>query len=598
MAGQSIGDRLVAAQHTIMGSDLARIICKATTSEVGPPKKKHLDYLLSMTHEPNIEILELANILIDRTRQLKWVIVFKALITTHHLMILGNERFLQHLASRNVLFTLNHFVDKNGVMGFEMSAFVRRYANYLNQKAISYRNVAKDFTRAKRGAEGYMRSLSGDELLKTLPLMQAQLDALVAFDADEKSFTNGIMTAAFSLLFKDLIRLFAGYNDGIINLLEKFYDMKKGQCKEAVDIYKKFLIRMNKVSDMLKVAEHVGIDQKEIPDLSHAPSSLLDALEQHVSSFDSKKGEIKQQPPVAKSQIDALKSLDTSLSRVENDAMDLVFVGDKSDSEASPGPPRHSNAFADSFVQKAAAASSNATSPSVDLLDVFSDIGTSGPVPNDLFSEVISPASTPQPYPFSLPAQQPYCGADLLQQPQPVFSPSPTKEITGDLFGAFCDSSSTVSRGEDILAEFNLLQPITSTAVTDKAISPNSSKPQSSLVNLESSLANLQANLEVKREKANLDFQPKEFKLTGGAKFSRLPTSSNTTMTTNPITGVQPSTIFGVPAMGNTQPASTASNLFGAPMMSNMQMPQPQQGSVFQPQTPQGRPFSPNNPFL
>ena len=30
---------------------------------------------------------------------------------------------------------------------------------------------------------------------------------------------NGVINAAFLLLFKDLIRLFACYNDGIINLL-------------------------------------------------------------------------------------------------------------------------------------------------------------------------------------------------------------------------------------------------------------------------------------------------------------------------------------------------------------------------------------------
>lgn len=43
MAGQSIGDRIIAAQHTIIGSDMSKSVCKATTSEVMGPKKKHLD---------------------------------------------------------------------------------------------------------------------------------------------------------------------------------------------------------------------------------------------------------------------------------------------------------------------------------------------------------------------------------------------------------------------------------------------------------------------------------------------------------------------------------------------------------------------------
>lgn len=34
--------------------------------------------------------------------------------------------------------------------------------------------------------------------------------------------------------------------------------MKKNQCKEALDIYKKFLYRMTKLSEFLKVAEVVS----------------------------------------------------------------------------------------------------------------------------------------------------------------------------------------------------------------------------------------------------------------------------------------------------------------------------------------------------
>lgn len=50
------------------------------------------------------------------------------------------------------------------------------------------------------------------------------------------------MNCCFILLFRDLIRLFACYNDGVINLLEKFFDMNKKQCREALDMYKSFLV--------------------------------------------------------------------------------------------------------------------------------------------------------------------------------------------------------------------------------------------------------------------------------------------------------------------------------------------------------------------
>lgn len=294
MAGQTINDRLLAAKHSLAGQGLAKSVCKATTEELLGPKKKHLDYLVHCTNEPNVSIPQMANLLIERSQNTSWVVVYKALITTHHIMCYGNERFTQYLASSNVSFQLSNFVDKSGVQsavgartGYDMSPFIRRYARYLNEKALSYRAVAFDFCKVKRGKEeGTLRTMNSENLLKTLPILQNQLDALLEFDCTANDLTNGVINMCFMLLFRDLIRLFACYNDGIINLLEKYFEMNKKQCREALDLYKKFLIRMDRVGEFLKVAENIGIDKGDIPDLTRAPNSLLDALEQHLASLE------------------------------------------------------------------------------------------------------------------------------------------------------------------------------------------------------------------------------------------------------------------------------------------------------------------------
>ncbi|XP_069743271.1 clathrin coat assembly protein AP180-like isoform X16 [Narcine bancroftii] len=289
MSGQTITDRIAAAQYSVTGSAVARAVCKATTHEVMGPKKKHLDYLIQATNETNVNIPQMADTLFERATNSSWVVVFKALVTTHHLMVHGNERFIQYLASRNTLFNLSNFLDKSGTHGYDMSTFIRRYSRYLNEKAYSYRQMAFDFARVKKGAEGAMRTMAPEKLLKGMPILQGQLDALLEFDVSPGELSNGVINAAFLLLFKDLIKLFACYNDGIINLLEKYFEMKKGQCKEALEIYRKFLTRMTRVSEFLKVAEQVGIDKGDIPDLSQAPSSLLEALEQHLNTLEGKK---------------------------------------------------------------------------------------------------------------------------------------------------------------------------------------------------------------------------------------------------------------------------------------------------------------------
>lgn len=185
-----------------------------------------------------------------------------------------------------------------------MSTFIRRYGRYLNEKAFAYRQMAFDFTRVKKGygkhgvhavvhsntclansiffymlslsvwlkpvalllckilsllcylsADGVMRTMTTEKLLKGMPVLQTQIDTLLEFDVrlffdlhtfpsssylfiwmnrtsdsptclcpvssqvHPKELNNGIINAAFMLLFKDLVKLFASYNDGIINLL-------------------------------------------------------------------------------------------------------------------------------------------------------------------------------------------------------------------------------------------------------------------------------------------------------------------------------------------------------------------------------------------
>ncbi|XP_065161586.1 phosphatidylinositol-binding clathrin assembly protein LAP-like isoform X5 [Atheta coriaria] len=327
LAGQTINDRLLAAKHSIAGQGLAKSVCKATTEELIPPKKKHLEYLVQCTNEPNVSIPQLANLLIERSQNTNWVVVYKALITVHHIMCHGNERFTQYLASSNSSFQLSTFLDKSGVQGYDMSPFIRRYAHYINEKALSYRTVAFDFCKKRSNDDGLLRTMHTDKLLKTLPILQSQLDALLEFDCTANDLTNGVINKSFMYLFGDLIRLFACYNGGIINLLEKYFDMNKKQCKEALDIYKKFLTRMDRVGEFLKVAENVGINKGEIPDLTKAPSSLLEALEQHLAHVEGKKTSGASTPSQNASNQKNLRSAVTALSSTSSSFGTVVANG-------------------------------------------------------------------------------------------------------------------------------------------------------------------------------------------------------------------------------------------------------------------------------
>ncbi|KAM7136866.1 clathrin coat assembly protein AP180 isoform 4-T6 [Molossus nigricans] len=358
MSGQTLTDRIAAAQYSVTGSAVARAVCKATTHEVMGPKKKHLDYLIQATNETNVNIPQMADTLFERATNSSWVVVFKALVTTHHLMVHGNERFIQYLASRNTLFNLSNFLDKSGSHGYDMSTFIRRYSRYLNEKAFSYRQMAFDFARVKKGADGVMRTMVPEKLLKSMPILQGQIDALLEFDVHPNELTNGVINAAFMLLFKDLIKLFACYNDGVINLLEKFFEMKKGQCKDALEIYKRFLTRMTRVSEFLKVAEQVGIDKGDIPDLTQAPSSLMETLEQHLNTLEGKKPGNKSGAPSPLSKSSPATTV-TSPNSTPAKTIDT-------------SPP------VDLFATPSAAVPDSTSKPSSDLLDLQPDFSSGG----------------------------------------------------------------------------------------------------------------------------------------------------------------------------------------------------------------------------
>ncbi|KAM9540742.1 phosphatidylinositol binding clathrin assembly protein a isoform 22-T35 [Salvelinus alpinus] len=515
MSGQSITDRITAAQHSVTGSAVAKTVCKATTHEIMGPKKKHLDYLIHCTNEMNVNIPQLADTLFERTASTSWVVVFKSLTATHHTMVYGNERFIQYMASRNTLFNLSNFLDKSGLQGYDMSTFIRRYSRYLNEKAVSYRQVAFDFTKVKRGADGVMRTMNTEKLLKTIPIIQNQMDALLDFNVNANELTNGVINASFMLLFKDSIRLFAAYNEGIINLLEKYFDMKKTQCKEGLDIYKKFLTRMTRISEFLKVAEQVGIDRGDIPDLSQAPSSLLDALEQHLASLEGKKVKDSTAASRASTLSNAVSSLaNTGISftkvderekqaALEEEQARLKALKEQRLKDLQKGPSFSATTAASPVSMDGGTIN---TAPAIDLFSTPSFANSTSKAASDLLD--LQPAFQQQALPIStaLPTANTWGGFSA----SPTLQPQTARGLNVDFDSVF---------GNNVDSAGGILKP-TVASLSGQGLIPSGQQPGKLVSDdLDSSLANLVGNLGIGNGVAKNDIhwsQPGEKKLTGG----------------------------------------------------------------------------------
>uniref|UniRef100_A0A1A7WPT8 Phosphatidylinositol-binding clathrin assembly protein n=1 Tax=Iconisemion striatum TaxID=60296 RepID=A0A1A7WPT8_9TELE len=588
MSGQSITDRITAAQHSVTGSAVSKTVCKATTHEIMGPKKKHLDYLIHCTNEMNVNIPQLADSLFERTTNTSWVVVFKSLITTHHLMVYGNERFIQYLASRNTLFNLSNFLDKSGLQGYDMSTFIRRYSRYLNEKAVSYRQVAFDFTKVKRGVDGVMRTMNTEKLLKTIPIIQNQMDALLDFNVNANELTNGVINAAFMLLFKDSIRLFAAYNEGIINLLEKYFDMKKTQCKEGLDIYKKFLTRMTRISEFLKVAEQVGIDRGDIPDLSQftvcAPSSLLEALEQHLASLEGKK--VKDSTAASRA-----STLSNAVSSLASTGMSFTKVDEREKQAALEEEQARLKALKEQRLKELSKRPSFATTDTSPVsttggtistaptIDLFTPSCSNGAVKmeNDPFDLQSSFQPSMQPGSTGLPAATAWAGYSTPQAP-PQHSAGGLQVDFESVFGNKAAGSSSLN-SDDLSG--GILKP------TLAGSNQLSNQQPEKLVSddLDSSLANLVGNLGIGNGTMKNDIhwsQPGEKRMTGGTNWQ--PKAAPTT-TWNPVS--MPPSIMAFPA-------TTPTGMMGysmPPQMGSMGMMNPPTMMYSQPV------MRPPNPF-
>ncbi|XP_059389217.1 phosphatidylinositol-binding clathrin assembly protein-like isoform X6 [Carassius carassius] len=579
MSGQSITDRITAAQHSVTGSAVSKTVCKATTHEIMGPKKKHLDYLIHCTNEMNVNIPQLADSLFERTTNTSWVVIFKSLITTHHLMVYGNERFIQYLASRNTLFNLSNFLDKSGLQGYDMSTFIRRYSRYLNEKAVSYRQVAFDFTKVKRGVDGVMRTMNTEKLLKTIPIIQNQMDALLDFNVNANELTNGVINAAFMLLFKDSIRLFAAYNEGIINLLEKYFDMKKVQCKEGLDLYKKFLTRMTRISEFLKVAEQVGIDRGDIPDLSQAPSSLLEALEQHLASLEGKK--VKDSTAASRA-----STLSNAVSSLANTGMSFTKVDEREKQAALEEEQARLKALKEQRLKElskrpsfgttdtspvSTTAACISTAPAIDLFSTPSCSNGALKIESDLFDLPTNFQSSMQP------------GASVATAWGGYGAPQiPPAQSSGELcvdfesvFGTKAASSNNLDTDAGILKPTVAGSNQSSNQLPEKLVSDD----------LDSSLANLVGNLGIGNGTAKNDIhwsQPGEKKLTGGMNWQ--PKTAPST-TWNPVS--MPPSIMAFPA-------TTPTGMMGYGMAPQM----PSVSMMTQPTMMYTQPvMRPSNPF-
>lgn len=154
------------------------------------------------------------------------------------------------------------------------------------------------------------------------------------------------------MLIKDLLVLFQGGNEGVCNILEHYFEMSKVDASDSFDIYKSFIKQTDKIVDYLAIARRLNnIVNVPVPNLKHAPTSLVKALDEYLNdpNFEQNRIEYKKSLGVVEGRSGGDKS--PAPGNKTEDGKKDEKAGDSSTKPASTPAPPAPVANAQQFIQ-------------------------------------------------------------------------------------------------------------------------------------------------------------------------------------------------------------------------------------------------------
>lgn len=273
-----------------------KIVKGATKIKVAAPKPKYIEPILmatSLNHQVALENFHtIMRALRVRLQDNSWSVVYKALIVIHIMIREGDgDVTLDYLATLAPgMLNLSHAnISRN--QGSSDVQFIMRYSRYLHTRVKLFAETKVDYVRDERVKNltdqqgGRLRSLSVDKgLIRELEGLQKQIDALLKNSFMENEVKNDVILTAFRLLVNDLLALFQELNEGVINLLEHYFEMSRYDAERALKVYVKFVDQTKYVIDYLRVAKHLEYaTELHVPTIKHAPTALTSSLEEYLN---------------------------------------------------------------------------------------------------------------------------------------------------------------------------------------------------------------------------------------------------------------------------------------------------------------------------
>ncbi|KNA21089.1 hypothetical protein SOVF_046480 isoform B [Spinacia oleracea] len=277
--------------------DLDVAIVKATNHVECPPKERHLRKILLATSaiRPRADVAYCLHALARRLGKTRnWTVALKTLIVVHRLLREGDPTFREELlnfSQRGRVLQLSNFKDDSSPVAWDCSGWVRTYALFLEERLECFRVLKYDIEaeRLPKPAEGQekgysrTRDLGSEELLEHLPALQQLLYRLIGCRPEGAALGNYVIQYALALVLKESFKIYCAINDGIINLVDKFFEMPRHEAVKALEIYRRAGQQAASLSEFYEVCKGLELARNfQFPVLREPPQSFLATMDEYI----------------------------------------------------------------------------------------------------------------------------------------------------------------------------------------------------------------------------------------------------------------------------------------------------------------------------